>query len=92
MDTMSGVQEAAEDAVPDVSPVDFDWDAFRAACRAHGATTVEQCAALTGIPVRTLYEMRRRPGSASVANALQIRSKTFLGLDELFPIQCGEAA
>lgn len=82
---MDDVLLAAEDAAPDVSPAGFNWDAFRAACRQRGATTVPACSALTGIPVRTLYAIRRRPESASIGNALQIRHATSLGLDDLFP-------
>lgn len=81
-----------EDVTPDVSPIDFNWAAFRAACRQLGADTVPDCAALTGIPVRTLYKLRRQPESASIRNAHQIRTATSLGLDELFPSRCGEAA
>lgn len=88
---MVDVLAVAPDATHDVSPVGFDWKAFRAACRRRGAATVPECAALTGVPVRTLYEMRRRPTSASVGNALQIRAATGIDLDELFPrpIQAG---
>lgn len=81
-----------EHAAPDAPTVGFNWEAFRAACREQGAHTAAECAALTGIPVRTLYEMRRRPESAALGNALQIRKITRLGLDELYPVRCGEAA
>lgn len=93
---MPNASVAAGDVTSDVSPADFNWDAFRAACRLRGAATVPDCATLTGIPVRTLYAMRRRPSSANVGNAIQIRAATDLSLDDLFPIapahQMSEAA
>lgn len=68
-------------------PVGFNWEAFRAACRDRGAATVPACSTLTGIPVRTLYAVRRRPASATLRTAVQLRDATSLGLDELFPAQ-----
>lgn len=76
--------------IPGVSTVGFNWAAFRTACRQRGAVTVPDCATLTGVPVRTLYEMRRRPASANIGRALQIRAATELGLDELFPVERGK--
>lgn len=89
---MHDASQAAPHVTSDVSPVDFNWEAFRAACRQRGAITVLDCAILTGVPVRTLYQMRRHPASANVGKVAQIRAVTDLGLDELLPAHCGEAA
>ncbi|MEV5819216.1 hypothetical protein AB0L22_08585 [Micromonospora haikouensis] len=70
-----------------LSSVGFNWEAFRAACRDRGADTVPDCSTLTGVPVRTLYEVRRKPASTTIRTAAQLRDATSLGLDVLFPVR-----
>lgn len=89
---MNEVQQHSADAISGVSALSFDWAAFRAACRKRGATTVPACAALTGIPERTLYYLRRNPASTSLVHALRLAEATDLTLHELFAPQHQEAA
>lgn len=81
---MDDVLTQRADATPDVS-VAFNWPAVRERCAERGARTNVECAVALGLSPRTLDRLRLDPEGGLLRVALQVRRKTGLSLDELFP-------
>ncbi|MER7469132.1 hypothetical protein [Micromonospora sp. NPDC000018] len=90
-DAMRDASSEAGHGIPAVSAVD-PWTLLK---KAFGVDTQEEVAARAGLSLRTLQRMIERPERSLLGNALQIRARTGLSLDQIIPAassELGEAA
>lgn len=88
MDAIHDVQTETAHTTPAVSTVD-PWPRLKAAL---GVATQQEVADRAGVDLRSVQRMFRHTDRSQIGRVLRLRAATGIGLDEMFPVNTGEAA